>query len=80
METPERAIVVGLHVGMIPIPAEVKGLILLKMEYKMFAEDVEPDDIPEESLTFVLTPNQLAGLLHDLTKPLLELLPRQDDE
>lgn len=66
MELRERAIVVGFRVGM--IPAGPRGLALLQMDYKMFAEGASPEDIPEETMTFVLTPNQLAALLQDLTK------------
>lgn len=78
MEECEKAIVVGFRVGM--IPAGTKGMALLQMSYKMFETGTDPDDIPEEGMTFVLTPNQLAALLQDLTKPLLDFLPPHDDE
>ena len=78
MKLHERAIVVGFRVGM--MPAGPRGLALLQMDYKMFAEGAAPQDIPEETLTFVLTPNQLAALFQGLTKPLLDILPVQEDD
>ena len=55
-------------------------MAMLQMAYKIYREDVSPEYIQEETLTFVLTPHQVAGLLRDLTQPLLDFLPADDDE
>ena len=69
------AIVVGFSVG---TTADSKSLIFLRMEYKLHSLNREPEDVPNQALTFVMVPEQYARLLQDLTAPLADII--QEDE
>ena len=55
-------------------------LILLRFGYKRYVRARQPDEVQEEFVTFFLTRHQYVTLLQDLTRPLTDLLPEEEDE